>query len=121
MALSDNLEWEIGVLIDHYVDRKNQLSAKEDVMDFREFFKAEDELSELYSRAIILNVKHGYGIYYPIDDFIDSVKRGSYVDYDGIGYLLDIDGNKIGPSRCNAKWLEESKKQGAVYVSWFNN
>lgn len=108
----DNLKWEIGVLLDCYTDRANKL----DEDNFRE----QDKLRDLYAAAIILNVKHGYGLFYPIDDFIEDVRGGGIIDYDGIGYLLDADGNRIGPSRCNIKFLEDAKFNGAVYVAWFN-
>lgn len=106
------LRWEIGVLMNCYADRINQV----DKHDFRK----RGQLKDLYAQAIILNVKYGYGLFYPIDDFIEEVDGGGIVDYDGIGYLLDADGNQIAPSRCSVKFLEEAKANGAVYVSWFN-
>ena len=108
----DNLKWEIGVLLNCYAEKINQV----DKHDFCE----QDRLKELYSQAIILNVKYGYGLFYPIDDFIEDVTSGGIVDYDGIGYLLDSNGDKIGPSRCNVKFLEDAKSNGTVYVAWFN-
>lgn len=108
----DNLKWEIGVLLNCYAEKINKV----DKHDFRE----QDKLKELYSKAVILNVKHGYGLFYPIDDFIEDVSGGGIIDYDGIGYLLNENGDEIGLSRCNVKFLEDAKSNGAIYVAWFN-
>jgi hypothetical protein len=107
-----DLKWEIGVLLDCYAERV----AKLDKYDF----DGERNLKDLYAQAIILNTRKGYGLFYPIDDFIEEVRGGSYVDYDGTGYLLDSNGSKIDYVKCNVKFLEEEKEEGAVYVSWFN-
>lgn len=107
-----DIKWELGVLLDCYASR----SATLDPHDFDGWRK----LKDLYAQAIILNVKHGYGLFYPIDDFIEEVSGGSYNDYDGIGDLLDADGNRISYGRCNVKLLEKAKADGAVYVAWFN-
>ena len=107
-----DLTWEIGVLLQCYERRVAKLDK-----DDREGKK---KLLTLYAQAMILNVKHGYGLFYPIDDFIDAVRDGSYVAYDGTAKLLDADGNKIDYGRCNVKFLEKAKADGAVYVAWFN-
>lgn len=108
----DNIEWEIGVLLHCFAEKFNKLGEYD--------FDEEDRLKDLYAKAIILNVKDGYGLFYPIDDFIESVEGGGYIDYDGIGFLLNGNGEKIGHSRCNVQFLEEAKANGAVYVAWYN-
>ena len=107
-----DIKWELGVLLDCYAEKAHNL------YDFN--YEERRKLQDLYAQAIILNVKQGYGLFYPIDDFIDEVNGGFYTDYDGIGYLLDADGNELGHVRCNIKHLEESKTNGAVYVAWYN-
>lgn len=97
-----NLTWEFGVTLGHFADSKDD--AKED----------------LYAKALVLNAQNGYGLYYVIDDFIDSVKRGCFIDYDGIGRALDYDGNELDTISCNVKALEQLKQNGAVFVAWFN-
>ena len=107
-----DIKWELGVLLDCYADR----AAKLDEHDF----DGERKLKDLYAQAIILNVKRGYGLFCPIDDFIEDVRGGSYTDYDGCGDLLDYSGDNLGCVRCNVKYLENAKANGAVYVAWFN-
>jgi hypothetical protein len=107
-----DIKWQVGVLLDCYARRASTLDAHD--------FDAKRHLKDLYAKAITLNAKKGYGIFYPIDDFIDEVRDGYYMDQDGMGYLLDENGSKIDYVKCNVKFLEEEKKQGTVYVSWFN-
>lgn len=108
----DDLKWEIGVLLACYAER----AAKLDEHDF----DGERRLKDLYAQAIMLNIKKGYGLLHPIDDFIEDVCGGGYNDWDGIGELLDADGNEIGDARCNFQLLREAKDNGAVYVAWYN-
>ncbi len=107
-----DIKWELGVLLDCYARR----AAKLDKHDF----DGECNLKNLYAQAIILNIKKGYGLFCPIDDFIEDVRGGFYTDYDGCGDLLDADGNELGCVRCNVKYLEAAKATGTVYVAWFN-
>ena len=108
-----DLKLEIGVLLNCYERRVAKLDK-----DDREGKK---KLLTLYAQAMILNVRKGYGLFYPIDDFIEEVRDGNYVSYDGTGYLLDENGSKIDYVKCNVKFLEEEKENGAVYVAWYNN
>ena len=107
-----DVKWEIGVLLDSYSKR----AAKLDKHDFDSWRK----LKDLYAQAIILNVKKGYGLFSPIDDFIEDVRGGYFNDYDGMGYLLDTDGNKLDDVICNVKYLEKAKANGVIYVAWYN-
>ena len=107
-----DLKWEIGVLLDCYAERSSRL------YDYS--YEERRNLKDLYAQAIILNIKHGYGLFYPIDDFIDDVNGGGYIDYDGTAVLLDADGNRIKYGCCDVRFLEDAKAEGAVYVAWFN-
>ena len=107
-----DIKWELGVLLNCYAARAKDI----DEYDYESL----ERLKDIYSQAILLNVKHGYGLFYPIDDFIEDVECGGIIDYDGIGYLLDFDGNEIDHVICNVPFLEEAKANGAVYVAWFN-
>ena len=107
-----DLTWEISLLIQCYETRVSKLD-KDD-------HKGRKELLTLYAKAMILNVQKGFGLFLPIDDFIEDVRGGFYTDYDGMGDLLDADGNELGYVICNVKYLEKAKADGAVYVAWFN-
>ena len=108
----DNLTWGIGVLLDCYASKAATLDKYD--------FDGKRNLKNLYAQAIILNVKRGYGLFLPIDDFIEDVRGGFYTDYDGCGDLLDFSGDDLGGVRCNVKYLESAKASGAVYVAWYN-
>jgi hypothetical protein len=107
-----DLKWEIGVLLDCYAHRAAKL--------YDCSYDERRKLKNLYSQAIMLNIKNGYGLFYPIDDFIDEVNGGCYNDYDGAADLLDAYGNVIEDGCCDVEFLEEAKDNGAVYVAWFN-
>ena len=115
--MSFNMTWEIGVLMNTYAEKIKPLEI--DKFDY-EKHEQKEALEELYAQAIELTVKDDCGLIMPIDDCIDCVKEGSIIDYDGHGYLLDKDGEKIGGMCCNASFLQKSKEKGAVFVAWYN-
>lgn len=107
-----DIKWELGVLLDCYAQKAAKL------YDYS--YDERRKLQDLYAQAIILNVKYGYGLFYPVDDFIEEVNGGGYIDYDGTAKLLNADGAFMRYGRCDVKELEEAKANGAVYVAWFN-
>ena len=107
-----DLKWEIGVLLASYSERAAKLDERD--------WDGERKLKDLYAQAIMLNMKQGYGLFLPIDDFIEDVDGCYFTDYDGIGDLLDGDGNRIESVECNVEFLEEAKANGAIYVAWYN-
>jgi len=108
----DNLKWEIGVLLNCYARRVHGL--------YEYDYDEKRSLNALYAKAIMLNIEYGFGIYYPIDDFIDAVNSGMYIDWDGTAKLHDANGEFIDFGHCDVKMLEDAKAKGAVYVAWFN-
>lgn len=64
--------------------------------------------------------KIGYGDCYSIQDFIEIVADGGFIDYDGSGYWSDANGNRLGPIYCNKDWLIKNKPKDAKYVLWYN-
>lgn len=109
--------WAIGILMNRYADIRKTLETKE--FDYEKYQQME-ELKDLYAKAIELTCKSGFGFKMPIDDFIIDVQDGFFIDYDGLGYLLDKDGNRIGGMRCDVLLLQEAKKHGACFVDWYN-
>lgn len=115
--MSFDLTWEIGALMNDYSNRIKPLETKE--FDY-EKYKQKEALEELYAQAIELNCKKGYGLIAPIDMCIDMVTNESITDYDGIGELLNKDGEIIGAMRCDVSFLKRAKENGAYFVAWYN-
>ena len=112
------LTWEIGVLLHSYREQISKLNITE--YNYEKYKQAE-AITELYAKAIELICRDSYGgLIIPIDEAIDWVSRGSINDYDGIGEVLDSDGNKIKRMSCNVNFLKECKKNGAYFVAWYN-
>jgi hypothetical protein len=112
-----DLTWEIGVLMKSYAEKIKPLETEK--YDY-EKERQKEALEELYAQAIELNCKQGYGLIMPIDECIDWVESGSIIDYDGHGYLLDKDGERIGGMRCDVSFLENAKENSACFVAWYN-
>ena len=115
--MSFNLTWEIGVLMNDYADRRKSLETEK--FDY-EKYQQKEALKILYAQAIELNCKNSYGLIMPIDMCIDWVTQESIIDYDGTGYLLDKDGERIGGMRCSVSFLKKAKEKGACFVAWYN-
>lgn len=112
-----DLTWEIGVLMNTYAEKIKPLEIETYDSEKR---KQEEALEELYAQAIELNCKNGYGLIMPIDMCIEWVESGSIIDYDGMGDLLDKDGEEIGGMRCDVSFLKKAKEDGACFVAWYN-
>ena len=110
--MSFNSTWEISVLMAQCRDELDKLEPN----DWNNIETTED----LYAQAIELTVKNNYGLIMPIDMCIEWVKSGGIIDYDGHGYLLDENGEKIGGMHCNTDFLKKAKEEGACFVAWYN-
>ena len=106
------MNWEIGVLINSYTDEKNQTNSND--------WYVLEALEDVYSKAIELTCRENCGLIMPMDMAIEWVDSGFIVDYDGMGYALDSDGNRIKAICCDVDFLEECKKDGAVFMAWYN-
>jgi hypothetical protein len=42
------------------------------------------------------------------------------MDYDGTGYWVDGEGNRLGSIYCNVNWLRSNTPEGAEFIMWFN-
>lgn len=56
------------------------------------------------------------GFVMPIEMFLDWAIDGFITDYDGIGYWLDKDGNRI----CRFNFYDDSLPEEAMFVAWYN-
>lgn len=100
--------WELMSIIEHYNERIKDA-------DFRD----KDAIEELYAQAIRLQCNEDYGYIITIDDFIEDVRHGSFVDYDGSGVFLDWEGNRQEYICCDIEWLQQNKKD-YHFIKWFN-
>ena len=103
----EDLQWEFGVTLRNYCNRCEEPYEN-------------DELTDEYAKALIINAQIGYGLVFVIEDFIEDVRAGGFIDYDGQGEALDKDGNRMGYISCNVRDLQGWQKKGARYVAWFN-
>lgn len=80
-----------------------------------------DELIQDYAHRINLWMNYGYGDIYSFDEFLEYVRTGSFIDYDGSGAFVDnITGKEIKDVRCNVEWLKKHKPENSDYIMWFN-
>ncbi len=106
-----DMEWEFGVILQNYAYNKDRNDTEQ-----------EYDIKELYAKSIALTAKECCGLVFVIDDFIEDVRNGGFIDYDGSAHALDADGNLMEnvPAYCNLKVLEKAKKNGAVFIAWYN-
>lgn len=112
-----DLTWEIGALMNDYAERIKSLEAEKFNHDK---YEQKETLKTLYAQAIELNCKKDYGLIMPMDMCITWVAQGAISDYDGIGRLLDKDGEVICDMRCSVSFLKKAKEKGACFVAWYN-
>ena len=110
--MSFNSTWEIQVLMSACRDELDKIEPNE--------WTIKEKIEDIYAQAIELTVKDNCGLIMPIDECIRWVKSGSIIDYDGHGYALDKEGNRIERMYCNIKCLEALKEKGACFVAWYN-
>ena len=72
------------------------------------------------ANAATIVAQQGFGICFPIEDFIYNVKTGGFIDYDGTGYFVDKEGKELLRVHCDVKWLEKNKPTDAFGVMWYN-
>lgn len=79
----------------------------------------EEKLMDLANAVLIMSRK-GYGDLYFIEDFIEEVAIGGFIDYDGRGEWVDAEGNAIDYIRCDVDWLLNNKPENAKFIAWYN-
>lgn len=72
------------------------------------------------AQAVYILNKIGYGDCYYVDDFIERVEEGCFIEYDGIGSFVDDEGNKLSRIICDVKWLKENKPENCHFIMWYN-
>jgi hypothetical protein len=64
-----------------------------------------------------------YGTLMPLSDFLDSVSRGSFIDYDGSGHLAtehERSNVEIVPSNVVQVLQDHPEYNWATHVVWYN-
>ena len=108
-----NNTWEIMQIISSYNKTIKEFDGLSD--------KEEEVLEELYAQAIRIQCKEECGHIMVLEDFIEDVANGCFIDYDGHGYFLDFNGNRHEPLRCDVEFLEKYSDKGDYpFVLWFN-
>lgn len=79
---------------------------------------------KLLKRAKELQKAQGYGDVFLIDDFIEEVRHGCFINYDGIGFFGDWNGEidrefYNDMINCNVEWLEKNRKD-YLFIFWYN-
>lgn len=82
--------------------------------------KEKDDPYVLMAYAALITLKSGCGECFTINDFIKEVEEGNFVNYDGHGVFVDMFGNRLAGTRCNAEWLKANKPDNAAFVMWYN-
>lgn len=66
-----------------------------------------------------LNEKIECGHVMTVDEFIECVAEGSFIDDDGCGVFADWAGNKHASVWCDVEWLERNR-DNYPFVIWYN-
>lgn len=106
--LVEDVAWTLKNFQDKIV--KWEEECKNHYMDF------EDSPYIDAARAALIVADEGFGDCYPIDDFKKAVKGNTFTTYDGIGVVVDEDGNKIE----HFNWRTQEIPDNAKFVMWYN-
>ena len=79
-----------------------------------------DDPYVLMAYAALITLKSGCGECFAIEDFIEAVDDGGFIDYDGTGHWVDLDGTDLGYIRCEADWLRKHQPKNAAFIMWYN-
>ena len=107
-------DFDIGLIMEQYMKKIRSLQESGNP-DYSE----EEKALELFSSAMRILFRQGYGAVFTVDNFIESVSHGSFIDYDGIGYFCTIDGKEKQEIRCDEKWLKKNRGD-YPFVLWYN-
>ena len=100
-------DWKIRNILDYFKEAYRCI----DDYDFDQ----QDFLTNNCSRAIELTCQ-GDGFVMPIEMFNEWIKVGSITDYDGFGYFLDYEGNRLDGDVFNRFYHPAD----ALFVAWYN-
>ena len=97
---------------------------KSRIMDWEELLYSERNEDEdpylMAANAMLIVSKIGFGDCFLIDDFIECVEDGGFIDDDGTGHWVDKEGNDLGYICCNVNWLKSNQPKDAKFIMWYN-
>ena len=76
----------------------------------------EEKLRAKYTELIALALEHDCCDLYTVDDMVEMINRGCINRYDGIGFWLDKDFNRIG----YIFGITDTVPSDAVWADWYN-
>ena len=97
----------------------NKYTVKDVVYTLQNYLASHVDYQDAANAATIV-AQEGFGVCFPIDDFISSVKSGFFIDYDGTGYFVDKEGKQLSCIHCDSKWLEDNTPADAFGIMWYN-
>lgn len=103
--------WSIACIMDAYAEEKAKLE--------KDYGEEADKLEAIYCAAMKILFKQGYGDVFTVDNFIAHVACGGFIDYDGIGYFANIEGEEKQQISCDEKWLQ-AHRGDYPFVIWYN-
>ena len=89
--------------------------------DLNEYSSIYDKVVEKYANMAKIQAKLTFGAVYTIEDFIENVKDGDFIPYDGCGHYWDEKENKTTDAYTSfdVNVLKEKSKT-YKYVIWYN-
>lgn len=105
--------FSIGLIFEQYMKRIKELQENGDT------YYDEEKTLELFSSAMRVLFKRGFGDVFTVDNFIGAVSGGGFIDYDGRGYFATIDGTEEKEIRCDVEWLKNNRGD-YPFVIWYN-
>lgn len=115
-------QWTLKYLFRNYYDERRALKTEnhKDHINFSTIYDLQEKLEDKYIqmiRLVFTKDNLSFGELMTIETFIECQKNGSFISYDGLGYYLDWEGNKLG----NINWNNYDKyPEGTVFVAWYN-
>lgn len=115
--MSEVDDWTLkGILTDFHLELK---SLEEKDLSYSEKDKKEESLLDNYIHLIRLAFQRKeFGDLMTVENFERCCRDGLFINYDGIGYYLDYDGNELGYVDCRDKVEDWPDK--AAFVAWYN-
>lgn len=106
-------DWTLKNMLSDFYQDFRALDAKRAHLDEKE------NLIDHYVHLVKLAFERKeFGDLMTVENFERCCQEGSFINYDGHGYYLDYDGNKLGYVDCRD--TSEDWPDKAAFVAWYN-